>query len=519
MTGPHRDALFRNNPYLRQSGQTNVADLFRERVRNDADRIAVVDRDLRYTFAILNERVNRLANALTGLGVEAGDRIAMLASNRVEYIDAELAAAKLGAILCGINWRLAEPELAHCFNLVAPRVLIYEAQYVAEPAGLQCTIAHRVTLGDHYDSLLAKAATTEPGYQGDAEDGLVIIYTSGTTGLPKGAVISHRAMIARASVFQSEVGLGRDDGFIAWAPFYHMASTDQSLATLLMGATVYIVNGYDGNAIIDIVERERIGWLVLIPGMIDQFLRDLKARPHPFKPLGVRCIGAMADLVPPHQLIEVTTLLNAPYVNSFGSTETGLPPATGAQIPIGERPHSLAKRISGLCQVKLVDAEDNEVPVGAPGEMAVRGPTLFSGYWNAEEVNRKEFRNGWFHMGDLFVRHADGSVDFVDRSKYMIKSGGENIYPAEIERVLLANKSVTEAAVIRKLDERWGEIPVAYVARSDTALTVEELLEDCRRQLAGYKRPKEIHFIAFDDFPRSTAGKVQRHKMEEWLKA
>jgi acyl-CoA synthetase (AMP-forming)/AMP-acid ligase II len=180
-------------------------------------------------------------------------------------------------------------------------------------------------------------------------------------------------------------------------------------------------------------------------------------------------------------------------------------------------PESLSKRKSSLCEVRLVDADGNDVPDGQPGEAAVRGPTVFSGYWNAEDTNRRDFADGWFRMGDLFRRNPDGSYDFVDRAKYMIKSGGENIYPAEIERVLLADPRVSDAVVVRKRDDRWGEVPVAFISRHDDSLDSEEVEQLCRKALAGYKRPKEVRFIAFDEFPRSTTGKILRHEMEKLL--
>ena len=177
----------------------------------------------------------------------------------------------------------------------------------------------------------------------------------------------------------------------------------------------------------------------------------------------------------------------------------------------------MSKRKSGLCDFRLVDPDGEDVADGDPGEAAVRGPTVFSGYWNAEATNARDFKNGWFRMGDLFRRNPDGSYDFVDRAKYMIKSGGENIYPAEIERVLLSDPRVSDAVVVRKRDAKWGEVPVAFVARRDDALSETDIEAVCRKSLAGYKRPKEVHFMRFEDFPRSTTGKILRHEMEKKL--
>ena len=249
--------------------------------------------------------------------------------------------------------------------------------------------------------------------------------------------------------------------------------------------------------------------------MVEAFAAALKAQSTTVRGIGV--CGAMADLVPPHAIAEVTELLQAPYLNSFGSTETGLPPATRALIAVGEIPPRLSKQQSAFCQVRLVDASDQDVAPGEPGELAIRGPTLFSGYWQAEETNARDFRGGWFHMGDVFRRNDDGTLDFVDRAKYMIKTGGENVYPAEIERVLMSDTRVTEATVVRVADQKWGEVPVAFVSCRDASVTEAGLLELCRRDLAAYKRPRHFRFIDFSEFPRSTSGKVQRHELEARL--
>ncbi|HZA65327.1 MAG TPA: AMP-binding protein [Geminicoccaceae bacterium] len=510
------EGIFRPDAWCRQAGETTVGGLFAARARIDAGAVALIDGRRRLTFAALNERVNRLAAALAGEGIGRGDCVGILARNCAAWVELELAAAKLGAIVAAQNWRLAPPELLHCIRLAEPSAMLVGEDYAETLADLDLDVPLTITLGDDYETRLARADPGEPRAVAEPEDALVILYTSGTTGLPKGAVVSHRAFIARALVFATELGLGPGEAFVAWPPFFHMASTDHALASLLRGNPVIVVDGYDALALIEVVARERIGWLPLVPGMIESFAAALRA--HEVAPHGIRAIGAMADLVPRHQLAEITTLLNAPYLNTFGATETGLPPATAAFIPIGAAPTDLAKRQSAFCEVRLVDPDDRDVPDGEPGECAIRGPTLFSGYWRAPEVNARDFRGGWFHMGDMFVRRDDGRLDFVDRAKYMIKSGGENVYPAEIERVLLADPRVDDAVVVRRPDPKWGEVPVAVIARNDERLTADELYAKCRRELAGYKQPKDIRFVAFADLPRSTTGKIQRHEVEAWLR-
>ncbi|MGI9332339.1 MAG: class I adenylate-forming enzyme family protein, partial [Gammaproteobacteria bacterium] len=260
---------------------------------------------------------------------------------------------------------------------------------------------------------------------------------------------------------------------------------------------------------------EPLGWLMIMPGMVEAFAEELERRA--VVPCGVKLCGVMPDLVPPHLIARITALLDAPYANTFGATETGCPPCSSNQIPAGVAPGRLSKTQSPFCEVRLVDEADRDVPDGTPGELAMRGPTLFSGYWRNDEANRHDFRGGWFHMGDVFVRNADGTLDFVDRVKYLIKTGGENVYPAEIERVLLADPGIADAAVVRRPDPRWGEVPVGFVARRDETVTEAALLARCRETLAGFKQPKALHFIELDEFPRSASGKIRRHELERRL--
>jgi fatty-acyl-CoA synthase len=498
---------------LRRAGRLGVTELFLARARAHPAAPALLADGRTLSYAALAARVERLAAGLQARGVRRGDRIAILSENRGEYVEAMLAAGRIGAILACQNWRLAGPELAHCLRLVRPVLTLVSPRHAAALAALAASPAGDILpLGDAYEELIAAAPPHPLPADFDPEDGLLILYTSGTTGLPKGALISQRAELARLAAFRLDLGVASTDGFCAWAPMFHMASADHLLAALMSGGPVIVVDGMQPEAITAAAARFPLGWLVMMPGAIAPMIAELSNRP--IVPQPIRAIGAMADLVPAHELAEITRLLRAPYLNSFGATETGLPPASANVIPPGTVPASLAKRQSSLCELRLLDGDGNEVPDGATGEMAIRGPTVFSGYWDAADTNRRDFAGGFFRMGDLFRRNQDGSFDFVDRAKYMIKSGGENIYPAEIERVLLADPRIAEAVVVRARDPRWGEIPRAFVVRRDPALTAADIESLCRGSLAGYKRPRDIRFVAQADLPRSTTGKIQRHLLE-----
>lgn len=509
-------ALAQARASVLRAGRLTVGELLRAQAARTPDAPAVTAGERTLGYRAFNARVNRLAHVLLARGITCGARIAVLSENRLEYVELEFACAKIGAIACALNWRLADPELQHCIRLVEPALAVVSTRFVDVLTRIDHGVPNTLVLGAPYEAALTDASEQEPTIEVDPEDGLLILYTSGTTGLPKGALISHRAEIARMHVLREEHRLAAGEVFIAWPPMFHMASSDQMIGCLCTGAHVIVVDGFDLDRIVSLVGEHALWWLIILPGTVDRFCAVLRERG--IRPKGVRVVGAMADLVPLQQLAEITGLLQAPFANTFGATETGLPPASAGMLPIGRVPDSLDKQVSTLCEVRLVDADDRDVADGQPGELAIRGPTLFSGYWNAPQATARDFRGGWFHMGDAFRRNPDGTLTFVDRVKYMIKSGGENIYPAEIERVLMADARVVEAVVVRKPDAQWGEVPVAFVARNDERLTAADLIERCRANLAGYKRPKEIRFVAFEDFPRSTTGKVQRGEVERWLR-
>lgn len=493
--------------------QMDLIGLFRKRVHMHPDAPALSQQADTLSYRALDERVRQWAERLHRYGLHHGDRIAIWSENRVEYVQIQLACARLGLLLACLNWRLHGSEQQHCIRLVRPALAIVSGRYRQALTALDHGVPRILDLDTALE--FETGCTHESVAAPNPESGLLILYTSGTTGLPKGAVISQRASIARAMAFAADYGMTHADGFIAWSPLFHMAATDHALATLLLGGHVTIQDGFSAPDIHAVLNRERIGWLLLMPGVIEPMIATLRASGA--APRELRMVGAMADLVPRHQLAELTRLLSAPYVNTFGSTETGLAPASAALIGVGQAPESLPKRESGWCLIRLVDSHGQDVAPGVPGDMLVRGPGLFSGYWVDGRIDASDLASGWFNMGDMFVRQADGSLEFVDRSKYLIKSGGENIYPAEIERVLLAHPRVLEAVVVRKKDDQWGEVPVALVAVSHPDVRAADLVALCREHLAGYKIPKDIRIVSNDALPRSSTGKVQKKLLEEQL--
>ena len=495
-----------------RASRSTVYSFFQEQARRIPNSVAMQQEGRSLTYSQLYDAVTHAAGRLNSAGVRPGDRIAVLSENSLEYTQIQLAAARLGAIVACLNWRLAAPELAYCIDLVKPRLLLVSERHQQ----LRTATASKV---EHHE--LRAFLNVVPGYlsvptpEVDPESGLLLLYTSGTTGNPKAALISHRAEIARMCALRLDLGLAATDTYIAWSPMFHMGGTEHTLATLMSGGRVVVIDGMNADAVVDALAQFQIGWLLLVPATIETVMNRMEERG--VEPRGIRVIGCMADLVPRDLIARASKAFRAPFLNSFGATETGMPPASADVIPVGTNPERLGKKLSSLCELRIVDTQDRDVEPGSPGEVLMRGPTLFSGYWDADRANSSEFRDGWFRMGDLFREVDDARYEFVGRAKYLIKTGGENVYPAEIERVLLADNRITEAAVVRRPDDRWGEVPVAFIARRDATLVAADVLLLCRAQLAAYKCPKQVLFISEDEFPRSATGKIIREDLERRL--
>lgn len=484
-----------------------AASAWAARVRAVPDAVAVEQDGVALTFAALASQVAQVAGALAGLG--SSRRYAILSENRVEYLALQLGSAHLGAVLACLNWRLTPNELQHCIDLVQPAVLLVSPRMADRLTGVTLRDTIVVTFGAAWDRLCAAASPAPCAAKPDAP--WLLLYTGGTTGLPKAAVLSQCTELARMPAMAADLGLQPHDPILAWPPMFHMGGTEPALYGLLHGGRVIIEDGFQPARLARHLATTRFGWVSVMPGAVAALADAVMQEGHV---MGVRSCGVMADLVAPADLARLTTLLDAPWCNSFGSTETGTPPLSAARIAVGNSAPDLGKQASPGCALRLLDDAGLDVLPGALGELAVRGPTLFSGYWQESSP----FENGWFRMGDLFRQRPDGRYDFVDRAKYLIKSGGENIYPAEIERVLLTHPGVSEAVVIRQPDPRWGEVPVALVA-CRSAVPVAALQALCRAGLAGYKQPKRIVVVEPALLARTHTGKLPRAALERWAAA
>ena len=489
-----------------------IDDVFRRAFRIYGDRTAVTSMSGSWTYRQLGERVEKLAGALQGLGLGQGDRLAVLSETRPEYVELYAAAARLGITVVALNIRLHPDELAYCIDIAKPAVLFSTAMFTETVQSLRrgaTPVRQWISLDDEYPALLAAGQPPTP-VDGPVPDGIHnILYTSGTTGRPKGAMISQRAAAVRGLRLAQWFRLTEDDGFVGWLPLFHCGGDESLYATIMTGGTYATLPKADVEAMFQLIERDRLTWTLLLPGVITDFLHH--PRRTNFDLSTFRFTIGYGNMMPA-VVQELTTTLGIDFSDAFGQTETSYLLAHGWCHP-GEVP-SLRKLPTPLMDVRLVDDDMNEVGVGEPGECVVRGPSVMSGYLDDDVATAEVFHGGWLHTGDVLSRDDDGTLTFVDRKKYLIKTGGENVYPAEVEQAIASHPAVQEACVVGIPDEHWGETIKAVVSlRPGEELTAEEVVAWCRDRLAGYKRPRYVEFMPAEELPRSTTGKLLRHEL------
>jgi fatty-acyl-CoA synthase len=485
----------------------DLVDITAKRAALTPDRVAFEDaitgRTL--TYAALDERCARAAAVLGARGVGRGDRVAILCRNRIEFFEIMFACAKLGAILAPLNWRSPAVELQPLMHDCGAGVLVYGREDAATAETLRAP-AH-LGLDDGYETLLAAASPlkTDRRWAGDAT--WFLMYTSGTTGQPKGVIQTYQMSAVNAFHVTQAFGLRSGDTTLNFLPLFHTAGIQLlTLPTLIAGGTVLVLPGFDLERAIDLMPRLDIFFGV--PAVYQQIsLHPAFDRADFARIRSWGCGGAPLTDV----LVERFAAKGALVCNGYGMTETGPTAFIAAPEDALTKIGSVGKP-QMLLDVRIVGADGRDVANGETGEIWMRGPGLTPGYWNRPEETAKAITtDGWLKSGDIGRVDADGCYYVAGRIKEMYISGGENVYPAEVENVLARHPAVQEAAVVGVADEKWGEVGCAFVMlKSDArAVAAGDLIQHCRGNLAGFKTPKQIVFVS--DFPRTAAGKVQKH--------
>jgi len=471
------------------------------------------------TYAVFEARIAQAARALKAeFGVGRGDRVAILSLNHPDYLVLLYACARLGAILVPLNWRLAIAEQVFILSDAGAKVLVLQQAFAgilpaleqAQPDTIAVGLDFPPVRGNTFEALLVEARGDGRNPHTDLSCPLVIVYTSGTTGRPKGAVLRQEALLWNGVMSQHMHGLTSDDHVLTVLPFFHVGGLNiQTTPALHHGATVTIHARFAPDTTLRAFSEEKPTLTVLVPATI-QALTDHSAWMSTDLS-SLKAVTTGSTIVPPH-LIEHFVARGVPVLQVYGSTET-CPIAVYTRLG-GDLVREGSTGLPGLCcEAVIVDDAGKELPLGTPGEIAVRGPNVFYEYWGNETATREALRDGWYRTGDIGVRDADGYFWVHDRKKNLIISGGENIYPAEVERVLLEHPDVSECGVIGRPDPRWDEVPVAYVIRrAASGVGAEDLKAHVLTQLARFKVPREIVFV--DELPRTALGKVQHFMLK-----
>jgi len=479
---------------------------------------------LSFTNREFNERVNRMAHALTAWGVCKGERVAVLMTNASEFLEIFFACAKTGAIMVPVNFRLAVPELAYIFRDCAPRVLVYSADFAAKVGevkasqpGLPHCFRHGGAAGN--DPLLVEAvapftvAEPLPREEVTLADPLFIMYTSGTTGDPKGAVLTHGNVLFGSINTVIGCGINRSYKSLVVAPLFHIGALGAAALPILYAGGSLILKGFfNAGDVMELIQREKINYMFAVPVMFQLMARTEVWDTADFSNVHFFIAGGASmpiDVIRKYQRDKGIF-----FLQGYGMTETFRLTSLDLEDSI-RKAGSVGKEVLHVL-LRIVDEQDRDVAPGEAGEIIVKGPNIFAGYWNKPAETAEAMRGGWFHTGDMGRRDEEGFITIVGRKVEMIISSGENIYPAEVERVIHALPEVREAAVVGIPDRKKGEVVAAFVLLKDGAqLTEEELLAAIRDRIALFKLPKKIVFV--EDFPRNSAGKILKKEMKERL--
>jgi acyl-CoA synthetase (AMP-forming)/AMP-acid ligase II len=505
-----------------------IGDLIRFQAQERGDQAVFVFEGAETTYAELHARSSQAANGLLALGVKAGDRIAYMGKNTATYFEILAAAAKIGAVMTPINWRLAPPEVAYIVNDCTARVLFVGAEFAdfvrevkPELKFVQTIFGVEGANGDipDYSAWRDGYAATDPAIKCASGDDAIQLYTSGTTGHPKGAIMTHGSILIKrtpeeeAALHDWQRPVPGETSLLAM-PCFHVSGTLYGMTTIRNGATAIVVREYDPAQALDFIEQFGISKIFMVPAAIQILLNHPRVGEIDFSRLKYITYGASP--IPLELMKRSIEVFGCGFVQMYGMTET-----SGTIVTLNPEDHdvngnprmrSVGKPLTGV-EIKIIDEQGNEVRSSEVGEIATRSAQNMKGYWNLPDATASTIdADGWLRTGDAGYRDEDGYLYIHDRVKDMIISGGENVYPAEVENAIYSHPSVADVAVIGVPDEKWGEAVKACVVLKEGAVASDaDIIAHARQSIAGYKCPKSVDFIPA--LPRNPSGKILRREL------
>ena len=505
-----------------------LGELVDRNARKYPEKTAVIFGPHRFTFAQFRERVNRLANALLGLGLTKGDRLAVLAENCHQYMEIFFAAAKAGLAVVPLNYRLLGGELAHIVNHAQAKLFIFQAGYTdliksitpdLDSVNDYVCLGKRGEVYQDYEGWLASYSSADPGIEVSEEDMICIMYTSGTTGRPKGAMMTQSNWLAHTVNMIIELKISFPDRTLHIIPFFHIASTWPMLTHFYMGGTNVILESFEPKTVLQSFEQQRITTCNSVPSMIIQLLESDELSRHDYRRL--KWLGYGASPMPVEVLKKAIAAFGPKLLQVYGLTEANpLLTLLPVEEHIVEGEERLVRRLASCgreiinLDVRVVDDSGVAVKPGQVGEIIARGDSIIREYWRMPEETKQTIRDGWLYSGDLATVDEGGYIYIVDRKKDIIISGGENISSREVEEAIYCHPAVLEAAVIAVPDDQLVEaVKAVVVLKRDQHASQEEIIALCRQKLAGYKRPRSVDFL--DSLPKSASGKILKRELRE----
>lgn len=501
------------DPIRNQETVRHLPDWLTRQAHVNGSVVAIEHGATQLTYEDLHLRASQWAATLSTQGVSPGNRIALIAKDGLTYAVAVHAIVQCGGVLIPVNWRLTPQDVAWQLRDAGVTMLLFDdatASFVADISRLLTAEVPSYNLQRPTRSVLASEKTRTGRTHIDLQDIQAVVYTSGTTGHPKGTLLTYQNHFWAAISSALQLGVLPTDKWLVPMPLFHVGGLNVLMRSVIYGTTAVIHDHFDVVAVNDALDRGDISMVSLVPVMLQRMLVE---REHGYAK-SLRCV-LLGGSAAPKPLLEKCQALGVPVAQSYGLTETDSQVAT-LQPADGLRKLGSSGKPLLPTEVAIVH-EGIQLSHGEVGEIVVKGPTVTPGYLNREDATREVLRAGWLHTGDIGYMDAEGYLYVLDRRTDLIVSGGENIYPAELESTISAHESILEAAVIGKPDADWGAVPVAFVKlREGVTVSTAEIVTFCRTRLAGYKVPKEVFFV--EELPRNAGGKLLRRQLREWLK-